>query len=552
VLDASQSAVPNAQITITNQATGISSTITSDVRGNYVAPSLSPGSYTVKIEAPGFRSAISADNPVSIAQTTRVDIALQVGQVTETVNVRAEAPLVQSTSSDIGETVSMRQVQTLPLNGRIFSQLVHLVPGAVPRGFGAATESPSGAGARSPIMSSVNGTPWSGTSFTLDGVYNQEPLNAFINVAPPVESIEEFRVQTNNPSAEYGQFGGAVVNATLRSGSNELHGSLFEYLRNEALNARSFFSATKAPFKTNQFGGTIGGPIVRNKAFFFGDYQGIRLRQGATRLYSVPTANMRQGIFLPEEGFTNAIYDPDSASSTQSVTQFAGNRIPAARFDPVSAKVLPLWPTPNQPGAVNNYIENVSDAQNVNTLNIKGDYQFEKAGRLFLRESYTRSNLDAQPAGNQFLSTDPDAKSRNHNAVIGYSVSIRPTILNELRLGFSRFDTFHFGNDFGIDKNNELGILNGNLPQFPESSGIANFAIAPLVGFGAPGWTNAQRLSNTYQITNGTTVIAGPHTLKFRRRSAAYPGNTDEPGGFGARAIHVHPRHDEPERGRRL
>ena len=170
---------------------------------------------------------------------------------------------------------------------------------------------------------------------------------------------------------------------------------------------------------------------------------------------------------------------------------------------------------PNRPGAVNNYIENVSDAQDVNTFNIKVDYQFERAGRVFARESYTRSNLDTQPAGNQFIATDPDARSRNHNAVIGYSVSIRPTILNELRLGFSRFDTFHFGNDFGIEKNNELGIRNGNLPQFPESTGIANFSISPLVGFGAPGWTNAQRLANTYRITNGTTWIAGSHTLKF-------------------------------------
>jgi hypothetical protein len=516
VLDSSEAAIPNAAVAITNQETNIAWTTRTDAQGNYVAPSLTPGSYSVKVEAAGFRTALVPNNNVGIAQTTRVDVRLQVGAVTETVEVREQAELVQSTTSDVGETIGQRQIQTLPLNGRIFSQLVQLVPGAIPRGVATAPESASGAGARTFITSTVNGTPWSGTSYTLDGVNNSEPLNAFINIAPPLEAIEEFKVQTSNPSAEFGTFGGAVVNLSMRSGTNDIHGSLFEYLRNQSLNARSFFASTKAPFKTNQFGGTVGGPIIKNKAFFFGDYQGLRLRNGSTYNLNVPTADMQQGLMTKQDGF-DTVYDPGSAPSSASVLPFPNNQIPVSRWDPVTAQVLKIWPTPNRNvvGPVSNYVQNVSDSQNVNAFDIKGDYQFERAGRLFVRESYSRSKLDTMPPGNQFMAANPDSSQNSHNAVAGYSASIRPNILNELRLGFNRFDTIHVGNDSGVDENNILGIKNGNLPAFVESHGIANFAVGSLYGFGAPGWTNAQRLANTYEITNGTTWIHNAHTFKF-------------------------------------
>ena len=540
VLDAQEAAIPNAKVTVRNQATGISWDVVSDSRGVYVAPSLPAGQYAIRVEASGFRPAVSPDNTVSVAQTTRVDVRLEVGAVAEAVEVHAEAPLVQSATSDVGETVQMRQIQSLPLNGRIFSQLVQLVPGAIPRGFdGTAAESGSSAGARTFITSSVNGVPWSGTSFTLDGVNNAEPLNAFINVAPPIEAIEEFKVQTSNPNAEFGTFGGAVVNLTLRSGSNEFHGSLFEYLRNDALNARNFFATTKAPFKTNQFGGTFGGPIIKNKAFFFGDYQGMRLRQGQAYLFNVPTAAMRQGILLPSEGFST-IYDPDSSPSSASVTAFPDNRVPMSRWDPIAAKVLQLWPqpnlTPDRPGGPN-YFENASNAQNVNAFDVKFDYQFERFGRVFARESYSKRFLDQAPPGNQFIMADPDSESRSHNAVVGHSVAFTPNLVNELRLGYNRFNTFHSGNDFGIQKNNELGIKNGNLAAYPESSGIANFIVDPLRGFGAPGWTNALRLANVYELTNSTTWIRGGHTFKwgadFRRiRSTLTNPETSARGSF--------------------
>jgi hypothetical protein len=441
IQDPSQAGVPGAQVTIRNQNTGISLTIQTDSTGNYIAPSLQSGTYTVKVEASGFRTAVSPGNTVNVAQTTRVDVTLQLGQLAESVEVRSVAPLIQSTTSDIGETVQQRQVQTLPLNGRVFSQLVQLMPGAVAAGqTGTDTEASAGAGARSSISASVNGISASGNAYTIDGVLNSEPGNAYISIAPPIEAVEEFKVQTSNPSAEFGLFGGSVVNLTIRSGSNDFHGSLFEYLRNDKLNAKPFFSAKKALWRTNQFGGTFGGPIKRNKFFIFGDYQALRLRQGNTYNLSVPTAAMQQGILLPTEGFDVA-YDPNSSSTPSGRTPFPNRTIPANRWDSVTKQVMGLWPQPNQPGTrvgpYQNFGVNTSDAQTMNAFDVKGDYQFEKIGRIFLRESYAKRYLDVAPPYNRFMFASPDSDARNHNAVFGLSTSIRPTLLNELRIGFN-------------------------------------------------------------------------------------------------------------------
>jgi outer membrane receptor protein involved in Fe transport len=512
VQDSSQAAVPNAQITITNEATGLAIKTSTDVRGDYIASALPLGSYTIRVEAPGFRVATSAGNVVSVAQTLRVDFTMQVGTLSETVDVTAAAPLVESTTSELGQTIGQRDIQTLPLNGRIFSQLVALSPGAIAMGQADQAESSSGAGARTFITTSVNGLPWSGTSYTLDGVNNKEPQNAFINIAPPIEAIEEFKVQTNNPSAEFGAFGGAAVNLTMRSGTNQLHGSLFEYLRNNDLNARNFFAATRAPFKTNQFGATMGGPIIKNKAFIFGDYQGLRLRNGQTFTLNVPTVNMRQGIFTAAEGF-GTIYDPDNGN-----TPFAGNRIPSTRFDPVAAKVANLWPLPNAVGGlpVANFITNVSQQQQVDAGDIKGDYVLNPAVRLFVRESYNRRDYVSPPPGGIFIAAGQEnAQSRQHNAVVGYTHTISPSMISEFRLGFNRFNTFHFGADFGTDENNILGIPNGNLAAFPESSGIANFNVSGIQATGSPLSTNGLRASAQYEITEALTLTRGQHAFKF-------------------------------------
>lgn len=335
--DASQAVIPGALIVISNEDTGIEWKYATDVHGDYLAPSLPPGKYRVAVESQGFKKFVSTSNEVSIAQDTRVDITLPLGAVSETVTVEATAPLVQSTTSELGVLVEQKQIQDPPLNGRLFSQLVLLTPGTVPTGFGDAPETASGAGARSAIQSQVNGLPYSGSNYTINGVSNKEVMNAFIAMSPPVEALEQFQVQTSNPSAEFGAYSGAVVNLTIRSGTNRMHGSLFDYFRNDALNARKWEALTRPPLRSNQFGGTIGGPIVRNKAFYFFDYQGLRLDYPQSTNYNVPSALRRQGVFSASEGF-GTIYDPMG-----NFAPLPNNTIPRARWDAVAAKAISLW-----------------------------------------------------------------------------------------------------------------------------------------------------------------------------------------------------------------
>ncbi|HJZ79868.1 MAG TPA: TonB-dependent receptor, partial [Pyrinomonadaceae bacterium] len=526
IQDADQGAVPNAKVTIVNQNTGISWDFQTDAQGNYLAPSLPPGTYKVTAAASGFRQAVTINIVVNVAQTTRMDFSMEIGNVQDTVEVTAAAPLVESAASGLGEVIDRRQIQALPLNGRLFSQLVHLTPGAIPEGPGDATEATAGSGARSSIMARVNGVYYATSNYTIDGVSNKEQMNAFINISPPLEAIEEFKVQTNNPSAEFGGFGGATVNLTIRSGTNELHGSLFEYFRNDVLNARKWetrLPATKTPLRSNQFGGTIGGPIIKNKAFFFFSYQSLRLRLGQTRSFAVPTALMRQGIFAASEGFPT-IYDPTNGNRPFEQITIDGrpaSRIPQNQWDPVSAKLLDIWPLPNvKPTAFNvgpniNYVENISQKNDPDQYDIKVNFKLSGKSDLFVRESYNPRTLRNPAPGNRFISSDPNADSSNHNAVIGHTYTFTPTLLSELRIGFNRFNTFHFANDFGVNKSNELGIKNGNLPGFPETSGIANFGITGIVGFGGPGFTDAQRLTNTIEVTEGLTWTKNSHALKI-------------------------------------
>ena len=230
VTDPNGAIVPGATVQATNIATNITSTTKTNQVGTYTFTALPPGEYTVAVEVTGFKRNVRTGTILRIAETSRLDIPLEVGAVTEEVRVVSEAPLVRSTSSEQGQVIDYKQIQSLPLNGRLFQQLITLTPGAIQAGFADFAENPAGAGARSAVHHSVNGLPWSGNNYLLDGVANNEPLNAFVNITPPLEALQEFKVQTNNPTAEFGVFGGAVVNLSIRSGTNQFSGSLFEVL----------------------------------------------------------------------------------------------------------------------------------------------------------------------------------------------------------------------------------------------------------------------------------------------------------------------------------
>jgi hypothetical protein len=541
VSDQSKAAVPDVELTITNQNTGVIWRVTTDSHGDYIAPALPSGSYRIQVRRQGFRGAQSADNVVSVAQDTRVDFTLEVGSVSETVEVVATAPLVRSTTSEIGETIDHKQVDELPLNGRLFSQLMQLVPGAVPDGPTDAAESTSGSGARSPIQASINGVSYKNGNFTIDGVSNREPANGYINISPPVEAIQEFKVQTNNPSAEFGSFGGAVVNLTIRSGTNAISGFLFEYFRNNDLNARTFFAVTIPPLKSNQFGGGIGGPIRRNKIFYFGDYQGLRLRYGSVQRYTFPTDLMKQGILSPADGFKNVAYDPLNN------TAFPNDTIPASRMDKTTRALAALYPQPNIPNSLSvsssattgpgvNYQENTVQTNDPDQVDLKLDYNVSDRDHVFLRETYNARTYRNPPPGNIFMQGSENANSGNHNAVAGQTFTPRANLINELRLGFNRFNTFHFAPDYGIAENNILGIPNGNIPGHPETSGIARFDGMGVNQTGGTGSSNALRLTNQYHLTDGLTWVKSNHALKVGAdlvRNDTTVTNPDSSGGPG-------------------
>jgi carboxypeptidase family protein len=506
VTDPNGAIVPGATVQATNIATNITSTAKTNQEGTYTFTALPPGEYTVEVEVTGFKRNIQTGIILRIAETSRLDVPLEVGAVTEEVRVVSEAPLVRSTSSEQGQVIDYKQIQSLPLNGRLFQQLITLTPGAIPAGFADFAENPAGAGARSAVHHSVNGLPWSGNNYLLDGVANNEPLNAFVNITPPLEALQEFKVQTNNPTAEFGVFGGAVVNLSIRSGTNQLSGSLFEYYRNDSLNARNFFAATKAPFNSHQFGGTFGGPLVRNKAFVFGDYQRLRQDQGRTVVATVPTADMRRGDL---SALGAAIFDPLSGQV------FAGSIIPSNRINPITRQVADIWPLPNRSGLVDNYIENNVVEQEQDAFDIRSDVNLGRWGSVFGRYSRADRDFVEPPTANIFMAGGNRSESGNYNLVLGHTLTLSSSRLNEFRVGINKYDLAQFGSDFGIPKNNELGIPNGNIEGHLYTFGIADFNVAGYLRTASPGFTNSVRIGKTVQLSDNFTWVVDKHSVKF-------------------------------------
>ena len=506
VTDPNGAIVPSATVTATNIATNITSTTKTNQEGTYTFTALAPGEYTVSVAVTGFKRNVQTGTILRIAETSRLDIPLEVGAVTEEVNVVSEAPLVRSTSSEQGQVIDYKQIQSLPLNGRLFQQLITLTPGAIPAGFADFAENPAGAGARSAVHHSVNGLPWSGNNYLLDGVANNEPLNAFVNITPPLEALQEFKVQTNNPTAEFGVFGGAVVNLSIRSGTNQFSGSLFEYYRDDSLNARNFFAATKAPFNSHQFGGTFGGPMLRNKAFFFGDYQRLRQDQGRTVVATVPTAAMRGGDL---SALGTPIFDPLSGQA------FDGSIIPGNRINPITRQVADIWPLPNRSGLVDNYIENNVVEQEQDAFDIRSDVNLGRWGSVFGRYSRADRDFVEPPTANIFMSGGNRSESGNYNLVLGHTLTLSSSRLNEFRVGINKYDLAQFGSDFGIPKNNELGIPNGNIEGHPYTFGIADFNIAGYLRTASPGFTNSVRIGKTVQVSDNFTWVVDKHSVKF-------------------------------------
>jgi hypothetical protein len=552
IQDPSQASVPGATVAAINQETGYHAEITTGQTGEYVLPNMPPGKYTVRVTAAGFKEAVSKDIVVVVNSPTRLNVTLEIGSQTDTVQIEAAAQMLDTTTSSMGNDLSTREVNDLPLFGRVYSQLVQIMPGAVKTGIGSSAESGSGIGANGSITAAVNGVVYQGTTFTLDGVSDMELENAFQNVTPPIDDIQEVKVSGNNASADVGVYGGAQVNAMIKSGTNQIHGSAYEFFRDRSLNANTWandlIGAAKAPYRANQYGGSLGGPIRKNRLFFFMGYEGLQLKNGVTYNWTVPTPMMANGYF-PANFFSKPIYDPATGAPGANPTPFqqvtlsngtygcagTGNAttpsctvyaIPRNRWDPVAAKMLAdntIWPAPNvaNPNApTNNFSQSFIQTNPQQKFDLKGDLALHGEDRLFVRASYQRNDL-TQPGPTRFVNVGENASPRDHNDVAGYTHWFSPHTLNEFRFGVNRFYTFHFGNDLGSNENTALGIPNGNIAAFPYTGGMAqmsvnsNQSIGNWQQTGASGTTDAIRYTMAYDVVDNVVIVHGRHTFGF-------------------------------------
>jgi len=462
VTDASGAAVPDATVTLTNLATAEKHSQPSSGSGDYTFVNILPGRYRLEGEKSGFKKFIREPIVVEIESGLRVDMALQVGSQAETVEVSGEAVTLQPETQSLGAVVAGRNVTDAPLNGRNPLALVGLVPGVIPQGAPSAGGNSSGTpvGANPFAMGDfqIGGGQAGQSAVMLDGTATNGSYLNVVTVVPDQDAIAEFKVQTNNLGPEYGRFAGGVINMTTKSGTNGFHGSGYEFLRNRVFDARGYFARTcdasgnctpldKPAFTQNQFGANIGGPIVKDKLFFFSAYEGLRLRQGATLTTTVPTALERTGDFS-QSGFN--IYDPTTTvttpgacvagSTTPCRTQFTGNKIPTAQLDPTAVALLNYFPLPNQPGKeINNFVENYSTGGDINQINERVDYNLSPKQRIFGR--FTRNSILSLP-DSPFKDVCSDRCTETTVAkqiAVGDTITLSPKTILDLHAGFTRY-----------------------------------------------------------------------------------------------------------------
>ena len=515
VRDASGAAIPGVTVTVTDIARNTSlSTITND-SGSYLIPAVNPGSYTIAATLPGFKRYVRSDVTLQVAQVARVDIALEVGAVEQSVEVVSGPLLLETETSSRGTTIDQRSIQELPLNGRDYNQLAQLSTGVLP-----ATPRMATVGFKGAI--NVNGNRVFNNVFLLDGVDNISYSNSFRGenvqlVQPSVDALQEFKIQTNAYSAEFGRSSGAVVNGTIRSGTNQLHGTVYEFLRNDALDANNFFlnaaGESKPIRKRNQFGAAFGGPIVSNRTFWFADYEGLREREGVPRTRIVPTAEEKAGRF------TSAVFDPFAPGRPEFARNAAGQWvIPETLWDPVGRKILELVPDPNVPGT-NRYVSAPVTRTRTDQFDIKVDHRLANSIQLFGRYSFVDTTLfrpGPLPGLAEASSNDAFGSSdnRSQGVAVGLTWTLSPNFLGDFRLGWGRGNYFTTPPNFGIDGPAEVGLK--NVPSDP--SIVGGLPKINIQGFDAIGRHTSTPQFQTPRVWNPRSAFSlhkGNHSIKF-------------------------------------
>ena len=512
VTDSSGAAVPGATVTITQVETAASVTVTTDETGNFSATALKIGTYTISVEKAGFQRVVQSDINLGIGQVVRADIALKVGVATQTVNVTGAAPLLATETSSLGTIETEKRIVDLPLNGRNFFKLAFLGPGAN----AGATGTSAGAGStdnnRPGTALSVNGLRVFDNNFLLDGLDNNEFGNGTVVIQPPPDSIQEFRVEQSSMNAEFGR-GGAMVNIVLKSGTNQLHGSAWEFLRNDQLDARNYFATSQLGFQRNQYGGQLGGPIVKDKIFLFGSIQRSDIREEVPFISTVPTPLMHSGNFSDLGPGTN-IPDPFNPGN------FFGNTIPGGSINQVGQNIVNLFPDPNIPGAglTNNFIFNGKYKFDETAFETRFDYNITSSDRFFAHYAIATPNA-TNPSnfpnvdGGAGSGTSSTLNNRVQSLAGDWTHIFNPGLLNDLRAGFIRFKDATLPLDFGSNAGNNVGIPNAN--HGGNSSGLTKINISGYQQLGDSLWVPETIAENVYQLADTMSWTHGKHSLKF-------------------------------------
>ena len=559
VRDSTGASVPNGRVTLTSQDSGQTVSTVTNSSGEYTFSPVKVGLYRVTVEATGFSKFEHQNVTVAVQQRVLVDAALTLGQTSELVTVTGDAPQLQTQDASVGQVIDAKKIVDLPLNGRNFTFLAQLSAGvtqsqADTRGLGA-----TGSFA-------ANGARPAQNNYLLDGIDNNSNLVDFLNgtayaVLPPPDAIQEFKIQTSNYSAEIGRSAGAVLNATTKSGTNTIHGSAWDFVRNDALDANNYFATTKGYFSQNQFGGTLGGPLHRNRTFLFGDYQGLRNTQAQTLTSSVPTAQQANSgytnfsdLITQGKGATytdglgrvfpvGTIFDPattrtvvcgvpdavtgtvvacgSKAAGTQvgyARTPFTGNMISANRLSSDGVKLAALYPLPNKPGFTGNYVNNVQGTNNSNSYDIRADQFFTQKDSGFARFSYLKNPVYVPPPfagvadGGSFSSGLTN--STTYHAVLNETHTFTSSLVNEARIGLNRLESSRLqanATTQGIPA--QFGIQ--GITQTATNGGLPRMVVSNLTPLGGAGYLPSVEYSTVVQFSDDATKTLGHHTMKF-------------------------------------
>ena len=503
VSDRSGGAVVDARLSISHLRTGLARVTRSNEKGYYAAPALPAGFYRIQVEAAGFKKLVQDGIELTVGERARRDLVLEVGDLSEEITVTAELVALEADSAASGTVILNNYIVNLPLNGRNFIELALLAPGVTPSVEGSAGSE------RGRFTLHVNGSREDANAYLLDGVYVMDPVLNSFSLLPSVDAIQEFRIHTSNTESAYGSQSGGQVTIVLKQGSNEFHGSVYEFFRNDVVDARNFFTAPDGPtpkLRWNQFGFAVGGPLHKNSSFFFADYEGFRERRAITRATNVPSAAERMG------DFSQSVLPPPIDFTT--FQPFPDGRIPFVH--PIGAAAAGLYPLPNRDVPGQNYIGSPTQADRNDRFDVRIDQSVGQGGTLTGRYSFGDRDLFEPYAAAAFSSVPGygnDVVERGQNLMIGETHALGPAWINELRFGYNRVGSSVLHENIGRSVNQQVG-----LPDFASRPRDLGLTFINVTGFSSLGdeFNNPQEsVVNSYQILDTVSYTRGDHLLQF-------------------------------------